>query len=199
MKREIILALVFGLLLINFVSGADINVSNFTDSSGVKEKTNQVLEKQVIIPDNLQIITRVLFGLKPADKVDFQTFVILIALWVIIFIFLHSIIILIPFFNKGTSWIGGFIVMLLMGISGGLVLIAKFVLSLSNLFGVLKGWALLSFAISLIILIGLFFLISKGMKMLGLSERVEEMRVVGRNIGVASEVGKIESENLKKE
>ena len=162
-----------------------------------KSKSNEALDKEIKIPDKLQILARVLFGLKSGETVSLSMFIVFISVWIIFLILLRSIVLLIPFFNETTSWPASIVIMLLLGISGGIEAIAKLILWIGSLFGILKDWEIFSLIISIIVVFGLALIISKAMKRLGLSEEIDKMEGVGRNIGFAGEVGKIERDTLK--
>ena len=86
--------------------------------------------------------------------------------------------------------------MALIGISGGLNLAIIFILSLASLFGFIEGWNLLTLFLAFVILIFFYFLIAKFINILKKKAGVEEMASAGKNIKIASEIGKIQRENL---
>ena len=180
MKRAII-SLFVVLLFINFVYAADILNNSKNATIDFKGKSNEVLEKEVKIPDNLQIVARVLFGLKEGDKVDFQTFVLLFATFFIILILLHEIISVM--FRDWKSWVFAIIVNLIIGISGGFREAIEFFFGIGNLFGFLEEYELLRFIIVLVLLFVLFYLLSKVFNKFKDKEELEESGQMGRDIG----------------
>ena len=108
MKRWFVLLAVL-LLMSNFVLAQD-------SEEGVKEKSNELLEKEVNIPENLRSITRVVFGLEKDEVIDFQRVVILIGVFIMLLILAKSVLELTPFLNEGViSWAGAVVVLLLAG------------------------------------------------------------------------------------
>src|SRR3989344_296380 len=116
--------------------------------SEFREKTNEALAKEITIPENLQIFARVLFGLKADEKVDLQTLVTALALWVIAFLLIHEGIGL--FFKGGKGWAIGAIVTIIGSSAGGITVILGFLVWLSTVFGFLEKNSLLQFAFLLI-------------------------------------------------
>src|SRR3989344_8617833 len=114
MKKSFVVFVVL-VLLSSFVSAQNDSslsaeqIKDAVEFSGVGDRSNALLEKNIEIPENLQIITKVLFGLKHDAKVDFQTFVILIAILVIIFLVIKSVYDIIPFGRGNKSWILSFL------------------------------------------------------------------------------------------
>ena len=153
MKRLLFAGLIF--LLLSSVS-AQINASEVLSNSSVQNKTNQILEKNVEIPNELQIVARILFGLDENDKVDLQIFIVLIALWFFIYLLIVSIIQIMPFLQGGKSWIVGFLIMLLVGFSGGLTFAAFWIYSISGFFGLLQQLAIARILVAIIILVFIF-------------------------------------------
>ena len=200
MKKEFAL-LILILLFVNFVSALNetVSLSGIGSASSAKDKTNAFLEKEVEIPEDFQILTRILFSLEPGSKINFQSLVIFTALWLLIFFLLHSIIEIMPFFEGWKSWVGDLMIMLLIGIAGGFRLAAGFILSLSSLFGKVEGWKLLNLVISVIILAGLFYLFAKVSKMPKSGARVGEARQTGENIGIAAATGETQRRAMEEE
>lgn len=198
MKKEFAFLFVV-LLFINLAMAANqsanlsdlkglVNGSEFSD---VKGKTNQILEKEVKIPDNLQIATRILFGLKPEEKVDFNIFILLIAAWLLLFMLLLKIVGVMPFFSGGKSWLATILIMLLAGISGGLKAGTWWLFGLMDFFKFLEGWGVFKLAITLIILIALVFLIMKVANKFKFGQEKGEMQSAGEEAGLASVFGRI--------
>ncbi|MBI2452312.1 hypothetical protein HYV50_04530 [Candidatus Pacearchaeota archaeon] len=199
MKKESYFIILFFLFLnLNLVNSAE-EILNGTGNVDIKTGTNNILEKEIGIPENLEIFSRVLFGLKAGDKVDLQALVILIGLLVISLMLMKTIIEFMPFFeNSLRGWLGAVIITLLIGVSGGFLLMADFLLDLGSLFGLLEEWGLARVVISLLLLVGFFYLITTFIKFIKNKATVAEMEATGRNIGVASAIGKIQRETLDK-
>lgn len=194
MKKLIFIALIF---LLFYSVSAQTNVSDLLSNSSVQNRTNQILEKNVEIPNELQIVARILFGLENNEKIDLQTFIILIALWFFIYLLIVSIIQIMPFLQDGKSWIVGFLIMLLVGFSGGLTFAAFWIYSISGLFGLLQQLAIARLIVTVLILTVLFFIFSKFIASLKGKMQLEEAAQVGRNISFASFMGKIFKESAE--
>src|SRR3989344_8970360 len=179
MKRAVVCLFVV-LLFMNLVYAADVLNGSRNASVDFKGKSNEVLEKEVKIPDNLQIFARVLFGLKKTDKVDLQTIILLFATFFIILILLHEIIGIM--FSDWKSWIFAIVVNLIIGVSGGFRDAIAFFFGIGNLFGFLEEYELLRFIIVLALLFIFFYFLSKVFNKFKDKEELEESSQMGRDI-----------------
>jgi len=199
MKKEFIVGILFLVLFASFTVAAENENLNLGSTSNVRDKTNEALSKQIKIPENLQLAARIVFGLKASTPVDTQTFVILIGLWVIVLLLVKNILEVFPMVGEGVkSWAVGILVTLLIAFSGGVRLAAGWILSISRFFGLLEKWGLARFIISLLVLVGIFYLISKVIKTLKKRVGVEGMAQDGRDAGFVSAAGKIMKESMDK-
>ena len=165
---------------------------NITDIGNINEKTDKILTQEIEIPDDFKFLTRVLFGLKSDEKVDLQTFVILIGLWIILLILIVSILAITPFFGSVLMrWVAGFTITVLIAITGAIRDIAVFFFGLGNLFGALEKWNLLRFVFVIIILIILFFVFLKALKWFKGMRNVEQATNVGEDIGFMARVARV--------
>ena len=84
---------IFSILVINIylINSADTNSipspqnEQTSKTINFQEKSNQALSKEVIIPENLQILARIVFGLQKDRDIQLQNFIVLVALWIILF------------------------------------------------------------------------------------------------------------------
>ena len=188
MKRAVVCLFVV-LLFMNLVYAADVLNGSRNASVDFKGKSNEVLEKEVKIPDNLQIFARVLFGLKKTDKVDLQTIILLFATFFIILILLHEIIGIM--FSDWKSWVFAVVVNLIIGVSGGFRDSVAFFFGIGNLFGFLEEYELLRFIIVLALLFIFFYFLSKVFNKFKDKEELEESSQMGRDIGFMASISRM--------
>lgn len=201
MKKLIFILPIACLILFGLAAAQDLNdiqgqIQNRTNLSGAQESSNRILEQQVEIPENFRFVPRFLFGLQLNQEISFQLFIILIGSWIILYVGFTQIIKIMPFFDGGKAWIASFCVMVLMGISGGLILAANFLIDLSTLFGVLKGWEIVGLAIALVFLVIVYFFIAKVSKMLRNKMHVEENEITGLNINTSGKIAKAQIDGI---
>jgi len=205
--------LVFGLVLVLFAGlvaaqGATDNSGetsegigdlNLEDSKeGVRTKTNEALAKEIEIPENLQFVTRIIFGLKSGQVVNLQLLITYIGLWFILVILIRSAVELVPKFGEGVKgWFLAVFITLLIALSGGVRLAAGWIYSTSRFFGWLEGWGIIRLVIALIFLAVLYFVFSKLIKWLKTRAKSEEAERVGEDIGYVSAMGKIARETQR--
>lgn len=195
---------IFGIIFVfvflaSFVSAQPINQSlNFTEEKEtLRQKSNEVLSNEIEIPENLQKFSRVFFGLKNEEEVSLQKFIIFVGVWLVFLFLLASILEITPFFDGWKSWIGAVVVNLLVGLSGGFLLVTGFIFSLSNLFGVLENWGILTLFIGLILVALFYYLLSKLIVIIREKNGEDKMSRVGRNIAIANEIGKAHAEDFR--
>jgi hypothetical protein len=158
MKRGLSL-LVLVLLLIPVIAIAQANQTQAPNITGAGQKVSSTLQEEVNIPENLQVIARIFFGIEQDRPVSWQEFAILFASFMIFFFIFKDVMDLIPFFEtKARAIAGAFIVVSLVGLSGGLMLLTSFLMDLGALFGFLTGYSLLTLFFALILLLIIMFL-----------------------------------------
>ena len=98
--------LVISLVLINLVCSEetagnltakgleDVNL-DIKSISEVQTKTTQTLEQTVNIPENLQIVARIIFGI--SGEISLQIFIVLIAIWIMLLVVITNILKITPF------------------------------------------------------------------------------------------------------
>lgn len=181
--------------LLNNFSDVGSDVKNF---SGVKGKSNEVLAKEIEIPENLQFASKILFGLKSEGQVNLQQFIIMIGVFIFLLLLIKSILELVPFFGGGwKSWAGSILVTALVSVAGGTLLAVDFILSLSTLFGVLDDWGVVNLAIALALLVGFFFLLSKILKIVKRKTNLEKAKSIGDDVAYLSAAGQAAKEGMK--
>lgn len=109
---------VFAILLSSFVIAQDVVQQPQTN---FKDKSNAFLEKDIQISEDWQGIARIVFGIKSGEVIDFQSFIVLIALLVILFLIIHEVLTITPIFGEGVRpWIGGVVITLLISTTGAI-------------------------------------------------------------------------------
>ncbi|MBI2629528.1 hypothetical protein HYW76_00335 [Candidatus Pacearchaeota archaeon] len=114
--------------------------------------TNAFLERDIVVPENLQLVARVLFGLKENTDIAFSEFVVLCAVWIMLFIIIIKIMVFMPFLNKGIQkFAGALIITCLASIAGGLLALVALLLDLSSLFGIFNKYSVVTLVIGIIL------------------------------------------------
>jgi len=190
MKRGLlVIGVVFLLSLVVFVGAQDVDPDAPVDpgdgSSGVRGVSNDLLNKEIEIPEGLQLAARAIFGIKQGTAIDLQTLVILVALWLILLILIKNIFEIFPMFGEGLrAWFGSFLVTLLIAFSGGILLAASLVLDFSRFFGLLEEWGMVTLFIGLVALAVLYYLFSKFIKFMKMKRQVEGAEKTGMEIAL---------------
>src|SRR3989338_8519190 len=119
MKKEFALnTIVFLLLSIIFIQAvmaqipATAPTTNTTSVGDIKSKTDSLVEKEITIPNNLQVLARIIFGVK--NPIEFSLLIILLIIWLMAFKLIgEGLKSLIPSFEKGIMpWLVALAVML---------------------------------------------------------------------------------------
>jgi len=165
-----------------------------------EETQTSILEQEITIPEDLQFLTRVLFGLKPETKVTLQEFVILIATFIIFFFIIRDVIAFVPFFETtAKSVIGAVLVTLLVGISGGFLLFVDLILSIGSLFGILERWPIFTIVLIFVIFFILGYFINEVLTNLKEKSKIEAARIEGVKTGAAAKVVQQQGEILTRQ
>jgi uncharacterized membrane protein len=180
MKKSVVIIAFLALFLLTLIS-AGFAQENATEQQG--------LEKQVQIPENMQGLARVLFGIKPDTTIDFQHLIILFAAFLIVFLVVRDFIGFIPFFDsKLKSILGAFAVTIISGSAGGFIMFADFMLSIGSLFGWLKTQSILNLTIALIIFVSLYLVLNKVSENMKSEAKIEEARQAGEKAGTVAKI-----------
>lgn len=190
MKKEIIaLCLLLVLILPIFVyAQEETQEENTLENLKKAEKDiitkENLLKKNVEIPDNLKILTKIIFGLKENDEIDFSTFIVLIAIWLGLFSIIASVLKFLPFLNEGLQrFLGAVIITCLVAVSGAIKQSAIFYLGFFNIFNFLSKYYILKFVLALVIA----FIVVSGvniiLKKMHSSARKIEAEVAGEKAG----------------
>jgi len=169
MKKSIILGilLISLILFTNLIIAEEVigtentGIQQVTEISGAndfKASTNQFLANEITIPENMNTISRLLFGIKEGETLEFSTLIILIALWLLGVIIIQAGLEFAPFFEgKLTSWLGAIIITLMASTTGIMNDASVFIFGLKDLFGNLGNYSF--FFLILIIIVIIFLMI----------------------------------------
>jgi hypothetical protein len=208
-----IFVLLLGLLVLPFcfyLSSAD-NSSNFTNiSAGVNanqsgfssnltnanrtsplnqfgKNANNFLASNVSLPAWIKPSAIILFKFDKNEKLDLQKVIVLCSLVITFTILIFSIFRIVPLFGKGIrSFIASFIIVLLMGISGGFRSIYMLFFNLAALVKFLEKWKILAVTLELLVLVVFFFGASKAMELIKKNKELMEAEEIGRKVGAGS-------------
>ena len=194
MKKSFAIILLALLLIQIVIAQTNItNDSNFTAIKKIGDATDSLVEKEILINENLAIPIKILFGVKGPVKLSSAIMILLI--WVMMLIFLRNIMILTPFFKGGISWLMAIVVNLLIALSGGMNFLTKVFLETGSIFKFLEEWTTGALIFSIILVIILFLVLGKAMKFIKKKEEImeaeEESTKIGVNLGFMGNLRKM--------
>ncbi len=174
--------------------------SSFNISKEIlKDPTPQIderLDKDIIIPDNVQMIVRIVFGIK--GDISVSALILLLAIWTFVLLFLGGITPLIPLFNnKIKAWFLAFIINLLIALGGTYVTIAQFTLSIGEDIKFLKDWSAGLLFLCIVTIIVFFYLFNKIFKKFQERMKMNKAREAGQKIG--RDIAKLSSQTAATE
>jgi len=180
MKKSLLIMTIFSILVINIylINSADTNSipspqnEQTSKTINFQEKSNQALSKEVIIPENLQILARIVFGLQKDRDIQLQNFIVLVALWIMLFAIIKATTNFMPFFETDwKSWVVSIVITLIISTTGTIISISAWLFGFGGFF---KNQSLLNLIFILIILavlsFGVFQLLNTALRM----SRIEE-------------------------
>jgi len=186
MKKWMMFALLFLVLVssVALVAAAEAPAPSVSDVQEAEQQVqtaqNKVLEQEIIIPENLQLVARVAFGLKEGESINFNLFIVIIVLLVCFALLMQSIIQFIPFFKqKWVIWAVAVVVTFITSSTGAFIAITNFFFGFGRNIQFLQKWGLLNLAL-IIIVLGIFVIgLKKLLKMLKKKVEVESAENIG--------------------
>jgi hypothetical protein len=149
----------------------------------VRTSTNELVEKEIEVPESLKVPARIIFGLKPGDKLDISILITMICLWIFLVLLLSKTLELTPFFENGKSWLGAILITGIIGVSGSIKSVTVLWLDLGNIFGVLEKWGAFKLGFVIIFLFSIFFGLNYVLKIL------KDKKILGESMGKGTEAG----------
>ena len=177
--------IILAILLIQIVIAQTNITSNSINNSisGFKEKTDSIVDKEIILPDQLNTLTGIALGAESPIKLSFL--IMLIGVWLILLIIMGEACKLFPFSeNKIATWAVALIITLIMGASGGITIVATAILSVSETLKFLKDWSAGALAFGLIALVLILFFVSKIEKWMKNKSEIEKANTESTEIGI---------------
>lgn len=153
----------------------------------IGDKTNEVLSKELILPTSLKTAARIIFGITSDKEISIAMFIVLVAVWFMLFLIISSTLNLVPFFESWKAWAGGFIVTTIVAITGAVRSVAYFFFGIGDIFSIFEKWSALKILFLLIILLVFGYGASIILKMLKKRQVLEsaEMKGIEAGAGVA--------------
>lgn len=161
--------------------------------------SKDVLSTKVDIPPNLEFPARIIFGLIESDKLDLQTFIVLLALWFIVFLLLHTILEIAPIFGEGwKAWLVAFLITDIIAISGAIRLMGLFFFGFGNFFGFISTYPLLRVIFVLLLLIVVFYVLFKLIKIYKNKLELQDMIEAGYDVALERAAARAARKVMKK-
>lgn len=216
MKRGIILLTLLILLISPVILAAEDDMITSTDKNnsivpadtklkeqlntlrgGLDEKTDNVLEKKIQIPNLLQVPVRIVFGIKDAHTITKEQFIVLLTVWIMFFFLIQGVLKLTPFLDKGwQNILGSIIITMLIALTGTMNILVAFFFSLEEMFEWLETMGSFKILIAIgivVIIVAIINYLTNWIKRNLLLEKAEK---VGENINMMAKMGKASKENI---
>lgn len=145
------------------------------------DRVSETLAKDREIPEELHLVSRILFGVEETISISF--FIILLMLWLIILLVLKEIMEFLPFFKGFTVWVGAIIVNLIFGVSGAFSEATTFYISVFD-FWLFAEWFLAGQVLAIIVLVLLGFIIMTLIRYIRMHAEREESEMRGFKSGL---------------
>ncbi len=152
----------------------------------LKQKEKKVLETEIEIPENLQVVVRILFGVK--GSINLQEFVVLIAVWVMLLLIIVSFLQLTPLLSGWKSWAGAITITSIISVIGVVRNISIFFFNLGNAFSFLQKWSILKIVFVIVLAIVLIWLASFVSKIIKKKLMLEEAEMKGAKAGAGAKI-----------
>jgi hypothetical protein len=146
------------------------------------QKIDETLEKERPIPENLQLLSKILFGLETTLTASF--FIILLMMWLIILLILVEALQMSNIFNGPISWPIAIIVNLLFGVSGVFREVTAFYMGFGEAIAFIGRWPIVTLIFSIIVLAIIGFVILTSLKHFKKKAEEEQAPMSGFESGV---------------
>lgn len=199
MKKSVSLVLV-AVILLSFLVYAETSpvdtaresVANI--SQDVKNKSNNILQQEIKIPEELQIPAKVIFGLDMNEELDLQHFIVLFGVWFVIYLVLVNSWMLIPYFDKRKqfAWVLGFIVTCVLAFLGVINYIVGWMFSFSKMLLYMEGWGTIRLVVIAVVIIIVFVIFTYSLR--ALREMIKTGRYAAEGAWVGAKIAKANRE-----
>lgn len=204
MKRGILPLTLLLLLIGPIVLAEEANVSQAEEQlsalrGGLDEKTENILEREIQIPPQLQFPMQLIFGLKKNIPVTIERFIVLLAIWTMFFTIIQGTLKITPILNKGILNIAGsIIVTILIALTGTMDKLAIFFFELGDTFKWLEALGPFQLLIALVIAALVMAIGHYIMHIIETKYILTKAEYAGENIGTMAKMAKVTSKNIKK-
>ncbi|MFH1802868.1 MAG: hypothetical protein ABH864_05480 [archaeon] len=192
MKKEMIFCLLILTLFSLSVIGqnlSDINISGRAIGNEVGNKTGEILQTEIIIPDYLQLLVWIITGIQRGAGIPLERFIVLAILWFFFFLLALQIIAFTPFETRWVRYVmaGGITIMLaVFGLINGIL---DFLFGWTGWFGGWGRW------IVVLVLIVLIFVLKYVFGIIDRQNKLSHAEVSGIKVRTASQgLGQITEE-----
>ena len=189
--KKIISILILSILLFNIIiaqepptapSSANLTIPKLSIKDPTP-KTDNLLEKEVKLPEWANKITRISLGFNENEKIPWSIMVGVITFMIIIFVILIGAFDLFPFFEGIGKIFGAIAVTLLIGTTKGIKLIVEFYFKITDSVNILKNWSAGSLIFFTILIIGLMIILLRVEKSIKKIRDIEKAEIDGTKIG----------------
>lgn len=209
MKRGIILLVLLALLISPTIFAAGDNTTIPSPEQikeglsalggGLEDKTENIIEREIQIPNQLQIPVRIIFGLKDKYVITIERFVVLCAIWMMFFFLIQGILKLTPFLNKGLqNIIGPIIITVIIAITGIINSIVIFFFSLGDTFEWLEALGPFQIFVALAIVALILFITHHILNIVEKKLIITKAEISGENIGTMVTIAKTNKKSIDK-
>ena len=163
---------------------------------GLNNKTENILERQVTLPQILEVPLEIILGIE--EDSTWQQLIIVLGIFIGFFIVIFSIADFMPFFKEG--WIkvlASLIITSLVSITGALDTIAKFFFNVAGFFEWTTSWGPLRMIIAIGLAAFTIYLFNRVSDKLKHKIKIGKAEETSKNINLTKKVGEVEKEILE--
>lgn len=158
---------------------------------GLNDKTEDILEREIIIPSILQIPFRIILGIDAEIPITIERLVVLLATWIMFFTIIQGILRILPLFNGGNQVVlGSLIITILIAITGSMDKIVIYYFELGDSIewiSYLGPFQLIPAILISIILMAVGYFITHKMEK---DYLLEKAKYAGQNANLVNQIGK---------
>lgn len=151
--------------------------------TSIQEKTNQIIDKPIEMPDFLQIPIKIIFGV--GEKSSFQLVIISIMLWFLFFLLFSNIIKLFSPFSEAVTITSGAVFSIILASIGFIKGLSLWLINVGDNIKFIEKWGILQLMMIAIIIIAIWIVSKVVTKSIKDSKEIEKAHEAGIKAGAS--------------
>ena len=177
------------------LEGEEINNLNNeltkTGNQEINQKINEIISKEINLPDKIEDIMKKTLGLSLEKEIKLNFIIMFIVLVIFLFFITHNLVELLPSFDSISAYLGAFVIISLLSLSGILKITTQFLLSLNKRIELISEIDILGLIMGICITLIIYLLISIIMGII--RQSIIRGRAISEGVSIGTQIAKLKS------